>query len=230
MNWNAILGVVCVVSFTMPIVVVLYNRYYTHRSLIALLCYYILVFADNLFNENFVPGNPTICWTLSLIDNYAYPPLMLTALLFFCPSRKKQNKIRLLTLLFVIYEAVIIGVFGFTFNSVVFIAGAGVMIVLIYSFYLFVRQVKFSIFHRKNHGRVLMLAAIVFDCSCYSLIYFFNYIQKTPYQNDVFKLYYISSIVSSILMATGLQLMNKRMKELQAIRITRKELAMIFNQ
>jgi len=31
-------------------------------------------------------------------------------------------------------------------------------------------------------------------------------------------------------MAIGLQLMNKRMKELQAIRITRRELAMIFHQ
>jgi len=230
MNWSSILGVVCVVSFTMPTVVILYNRYYTHRSLTALLVYYVIVFADNLFNENFVPTTASLSWTLSLIDNYAYPPLLLTALLFFCPSKQKQTKVRWLTLLFVIYEAVIIGVLGFTFNSVVYIAGVGVLIVLIYSFYLFVRQVKFSIFHRKNHGRVLMLAAIVFDCSCYSLIYFFNYIQKTPYQNDVFKLYYISSIVSSILMATGLQLMNKRMKELQAIKITRKELAMIFHQ
>jgi NADH:ubiquinone oxidoreductase subunit K len=154
---------------------------------------------------------------------------MLTALLFFCPSKQRQNKIRLLTLLFLVYEIVIVCVFGFTINSITYITGPGVCIILLYSFYLFVKQVKFSIFHRKNHGRVLMLAAIVFDCSCYTLIYFFNYIEKTPYQNDVFKLYYISSIVSSILMAVGLQLMNKRMKELQALKITRKELAMFFN-
>jgi hypothetical protein len=155
---------------------------------------------------------------------------VLTALLFFCPSKQKQNKIRILTALFLVYEISIMGVFGFTFNSIIYITGPGVCVILIYSFYLFVRQVKFTIYHGKNYGRVLMLAAIVFDCSCYSLIFFFNYIQKTPYQNDVFKLYYISSIVSSVLMAIGLQLMNKRMKELQALRITRKELAMFFNQ
>ncbi|MGZ3952043.1 MAG: hypothetical protein ACXVBZ_11640 [Flavisolibacter sp.] len=230
MNWNDLLGVVCVVSFTIPIVIVLYNRYYTHRSLTALLIYYTLVFTDNLVNNYLVPANSRLGWVINLIDNYAYVPLMLTALLFFCASKQKQNKIQILTLLFLAYEVVILSIFGFSFNSIVYITGPGVGIILVYSFYLFVRQVKFSIFHRKNHGRVLMLAAIVFDCSCYSIIYYFNYIQKTPFQNDVFKLYYISSFISSVLMAIGLQLMNKRMKELRAIKITRRELAMIFNQ
>jgi len=230
MNWNTLLGIICVASFTLPIVVILYNRYYTHRSLAALLAYYSFVFIDNLFNEHLVPSTKSLNFVVGLIDNYIYVPLLLTSLLFFCPSKQKQNKIKILTLLFLVFEVVVICVFGFTVKSVVYITGIGVPIILMYSFYLFVRQVKFSIFHGKNHGRVLMLAAIVFDCSCYSLIYFFGYIQKTPYLNDVFKLYYISSIVSSILMTVGLQLMNKRMKELQAIKVTRRELAMIFNQ
>jgi hypothetical protein len=229
MNWNALLGVVCVATFSLPIVIIIYNRYYTHRSLTALLIYYILVFTDNLVSENYIPSSSTVSRLITLVDNYAYVPLMLTALLFFCASRQKQNKIRLLTLFFLVYEVIIICVFGFSFNSIVYISGAGVVTLLFYSFYLFVRQVKFTIFHGKNQGRLLMLAAIVFDCSCYSLIYFFNYIEKTPYQNDVFKLYYISSIISSLLMATGLQLMQKRMKELQALKITRKELAMVFS-
>jgi hypothetical protein len=229
MNWNALLGVVCVATYSLPIVIIIYNRYYTHRSLTALLIYYILVFTDNLVSENYIPSTSAVSRVISLIDNYTYVPLMLTALLFFCASRQKQKKLRLLTLIFLVYEVAIISVFGFSFNSIVYISGAGVLTLLIYSFYLFVRQVKFTIFHGKNQGRLLMLAAIVFDCSCYSLIYFFNYIEKTPYQNDVFKLYYISSIISSLLMATGLQLMHKRMKELQALKITRKELAMVFS-
>jgi hypothetical protein len=230
MNLDTLLGVLCVISFTLPIVIIIYNRYYTHRSLAALLVYYCLVFIDNLLNENLAPSTPSLNFIVSLIDNYTYTPLVLTSLLFFCPIKQKQNKIKILTALFLAYEFVVIAVFGFTLKSVVYISGLGVGIILLYSFYLFIRQVRFSIFHGKNHGRVLMLAAIVFDSSCYSLIYYFGYIQKTPYQNDVFKLYYISSFVSSILMAVGLQLMNKRMKELRAIKITRKELAMIFNQ
>lgn len=230
MNWNATLGVACVVSFTLPIVVIIYNRYYTHRSLAALLACYTLMFIDNLIGEGMIPSTPAVSNVINLIDNYTNIPLFLMTLLFFCASKQRQGKIRLLTLLFVAYEILIIAMHGFTLNSVIYILGPGVCIVLVYSFYLFVRQIKFSIFHGKNHGRVLMLVAIVFDCSCYALIFFFQYIQKTPYQNDVFRLYYISSIVSSILMAIGLHMMRVRMKELQSLKTTRKELALIFGQ
>jgi hypothetical protein len=229
MNFNTILGIACIVSLTLPIVIIFYNRYYIHKSLIAMLAYYGLGFIDNLLNENLIPGSITFGRIAGLIDNYTYVPLVLTALLFFCPGKQKQNKIKMLVLAFLLYEIVIISVCGFTINSIIYITGPGIGIILIYSFYLFIKQVKFTIFHGKNQGRLLMLAAVVFDCSCYTLIFFFNYIQKTPYQTDVFKLYYISSIISSLLMAIGLQLMNKRMKELQAIKITRKELAMVFH-
>jgi hypothetical protein len=47
---------------------------------------------------------------------------------------------------------------------------------------------------------------------------------------DTELVYFISTMASSMAMAIGLQLMHKRMKELQSIRITRRELAMIFNQ
>jgi hypothetical protein len=91
-----------------------------------------------------------------------------------------------------------------------------------------VRQVKFSIYHGKNHGRVLMLASILFGYACYALIYFFHYIEKTPYIADVFKLYYISSMISAVSMALGLHLMRRRIRELELLKVTRKELAIIF--
>lgn len=227
MNWNAILGVTCVITFTVPIVVILYNRYYTHRSLAALLAYYIFMFIDNLFGT-VLPSASSFGTIINYADNYTNIPLVLTALLFFCPSKQKQGKVRIVTLLFIAYEIVIIAVYGFTFKSITYIMGPGAGVIMIYSFYLFVRQIKFSIFHGKNHGRVLMLASLVFDWSCYGLIYFFQYIQKTPFESDVFRLYYISSIVSSVLMAIGLHMMRARMKELKSIKTTRKELALFF--
>jgi hypothetical protein len=227
MNWDATLGVASVIAFTLPIAVIFYNRYYTHRSLAALLAYYAFILIDNLFGT-IINSAPVLARVINYIDNYTNIPLILTALLFFCASKQRQGKIRLLTLIFVAYEIVIIAVYGFTLNSIIYIMGPGVGVVLLYSFYLFVRQIKFSIFHGKNHGRVLMLISIVFDFSCYGLIYFFQYIQKTPFQNDVFRLYYISSIVSSVLMAIGLHMMRVRMKELQSLKTTRKELALIF--
>jgi hypothetical protein len=182
---------------------------------------------DNLFGT-VLPSASSLGTILNYADNYTNIPLVLTALLFFCPSKQKQGKVKIVTLLFIAYEIVIIAIYGFSFKSIVYIMGPGAGVIMIYSFYLFVRQIKFSIFHGKNHGRVLMLASLVFDWSCYGLIYFFQYIQKTPFESDVFRLYYISSIVSSVLMAIGLHMMRARMKELQSIKTTRRELALFF--
>ncbi len=228
MSWNAILGIACIVSFLLPVAVILYNRYYTHRSLAALLAYYTLIFIDNLFAENIIPMDDRISKFISILDNFCDVPLMLTVLLFFCPDRKKQNSIRLLTYAFIAYEIAIIAIIGFNTSAVTYVLGPGIVLVLGYASYLFVRQVKFSIYHSKNHGRMIMLSSIFFVYATYALIYFFHYLQKTPYINDVMMLYYIASILSAVVMAIGLHLIRRRLKELQSVQVTRKELAVFF--
>jgi NADH:ubiquinone oxidoreductase subunit K len=230
MSWNAILGIACIVSFSFPVAVIIANRYYTHRSLFALLVYYSMVLLDNIFAEGIIHVSSLVSSNVSILDNYLDVPLMMTALLFFCPGKQKQKSIRILTYAFLVYEIVIAVSFGFSKQSVTYVIGPGICLVLIYTTYLFVRQVKFSIYHSKNHGRMIMLTAILFAYATYALIYFFHYIQKTPYKADVQMLYYITCIVSCVLMAIGLQLMRRRMKELKSLRVTRKELAVFFGQ
>ena len=133
MNWDATLGVASVIAFTLPIAVIFYNRYYTHRSLAALLAYYAFILIDNLFGT-IINSAPVLARVINYIDNYTNIPLILTALLFFCASKQRQGKIRLLTLIFVAYEIVIIAVYGFTLNSIIYIMGPGVGVVLLYSF------------------------------------------------------------------------------------------------
>jgi NADH:ubiquinone oxidoreductase subunit K len=107
--------------------------------------------------------------------------------------------------------------------------GPGLTIVLVYSFYLFAKQVKFAIEHSKNIGRTLMLASILFSYGCYAIVYFFYYVQKTPDASDAFLLYFISTSVGSVIMAIGLHLVRKRLRELQEVKNTRKELSVFFN-
>jgi hypothetical protein len=230
MNWNAILGIACMVSLSLPIAVILYHRYYKHRSLTALLIYYAIILIYLLMAQQVLPVTKSILFNFGIVTNLLDIPLMLTALVFFCPNKQKQNIIWLLSYAFITYELLIIAIYGFKPVSVVYIMGPGFVIILSYTFYLFMRQVKFSIMHRKNHGRMIMLASIFFLYSCYALTYYFYYIQKTPEVKDTELIYFIATIASTLAMAIGLQLMNKRMKELQLLRITRKELAMFFNQ
>lgn len=230
MNWNAIPGIACIISLTLPIAVIVYNRYYKHRSLAALLVYYSIILIYLLMSQNIISVPKKITVNFGILTNYLDVPLMLTALVFFCPNKQKQNIVRLLSLSFISYEVIITCIHGFKATSIVYIMAPGFVIILGYAFYLFVKQVKFSIMHGKNYGRMIMLASILFCYSCYTLVYYFFYIQRTPEINDTMLIYYISTIVSTLVMAIGLQLMNKRMKELRSLKTTRKELAMFFNQ
>lgn len=230
MNWNTIFGIACILSLTAPVAVILYHRYYQHRSLAALLIYYTATLAYLLMAQGIIPVNRTVRINSGVLVNYLDIPLMLTALVFFCPNKQKQNLVRLFSYSFVGYEILIAFICGFTPRSIVYIMAPGFVIILSYTFYLFVRQVKFSIMNGKNHGRMLMLASIFFSYACYTLIYYFYYVQKTPEVRDTELLYFIANIVSSLVMAIGLQLMNRRMKELHSLKVTRKELAVFFNQ
>ena len=134
-----------------------------------------------------------------------------------------------LSVLFIAYEIVITVMYGFNATSVAYILGPGLLLILCYTFFLFIRQVKFTIIHGKNQGRTIMLASIFFAYACYMLIYYFYFIQKTPDTKDTLLLYFISSFIGSILMALGLHLMRKRMKELRSLQVTRKELELFFS-
>ncbi len=230
MNWNTLFGIACILSLTAPIAVIIYHRYYLHRSLAALLIYFTVTLIYLLMAQQIIPVSNAIRVNSGVLVNYLDVPLMLTALLFFCPNKQKQNIVRILSYSFVAYEILIALVYGFNINSIVYILGPGFSIILCYTFYLFVKQVKFSIMHGKNHGRMLMLAAIFFSYACYCLIYYFYYVQKTPEVKDTELIYFIATIISCIAMAIGLHLMNKRMRELRSLRNTRKELAMFFSQ
>jgi hypothetical protein len=154
---------------------------------------------------------------------------MMLSLLFFCPNRQKQRKIYMLTGAFVGYEIIVTCFKGFNASAVVYILGPGLVLILGYTGYLFTRQIKFTIMHGKNTGRTIMLASILFVYSVYAFIYCIYYVQKTLYISDTYLIYFLGSMVSCIIMSIGLVLANKRLKKLNDLKITRRELQLFFN-
>lgn len=229
MNWNTFIGVTATISMFLPVAAIVYYRLYNHRSLAALMVSYISTAVYNLMSEDVIHIPQGCLQNFGVVNNYLDIPLMLTALLFFCPIKQKQRTVHIVTIVFVSYELLIAILFGFNPKAVVYIMGPGLALILVYAFYLFVRHIKMTIEFGKNAGRTLMLVSILFAYGCYALVYYFYYIQKTPAVTDVFLLYFISTLVSSIIMTIGLHLIRRRLKELQEIKNTRRELALFFN-
>ena len=193
----------------------------------------LIIYAlDTLYNMMYlkmIPVSSAVRLNIALLDNYLDIPFLMIALLFFCPNKQNQKKVYLLTLLFIGYELVITFLFGFSPKSVVYILGPGIALIWFYSLFLFTRQIKFTISRGKNTGRTLMLASILFAYSCYGLVYYFFYVQKTKFLEDTYLIYFISSTVSNTLMGIGLALAKRRLKKLNDLKVTRRELHLFFN-
>lgn len=229
MSTNTFIGVAASLSFLLPAALIIYYKLYHHRSLMALMISYIFTAIFNFLSLDFFNISPSFLRGFGVINNYVDIPLMLTALLFFCPIKQNQKSVHIVTAAFLVYEAVLAFKFGLNPEAVVYIMGPGLAIIVIYAFYLFVRHIKITIVYRKNAGRTLMLVSILFAYGCYGFVYYFYYIQKTPDVADAFLLYFIASLTASVLMATGIILIQKRLKQLKELQNTRKELAIFFN-
>lgn len=229
MNWHTILGITATTVFFLPAAVILYNYLHRHHCLAALLASYLLTGFFNLMELQVITTPPTLVHYFGLACNYLDGPLLLFALQFFCPTRAQQKPLRYLLVGFVAYEAIITLLVGFRTQAVVFIIGPGILLVLVYAFYLFARQMKITVAYRKNSGRAVMLIAILFAYSCYAFLYIMYYVLKTPYASDVFLIYYIANLISATVMATGLHLIRRRLHELREVKNMRRELTVFFN-
>jgi hypothetical protein len=228
MQWNTLIGVAASLSFFLPVAAIFYYKLYQHRSLMALLISYLVTALYNLLSQTPFNLSPDFLQNFGVINNYLDIPLMLTALLFFCPIKQKQKRVHMITGAFLVYEAILAIKFGLDPKVIIYIMGPGLAIIVSYTFYLFVRHIKITIVYGKNAGRTLMLASILFAYGCYGLVYYFYYIQHTPDVGDAFLLYFISSITASVIMTVGLHLINKRLKQFMEVKNTRRELAVFF--
>ncbi len=82
--------------------------------------------------------------------------------------------------------------------------------------------------HGKNAGRLLMLGAILFSYSCYLFVFYTYFILHQTDVAGIYYVYFVASTIASVLMSTGLFMMRYRIKELQELKIVRKELQMVF--
>ena len=82
----------------------------------------------------------------------------------------------------------------------------------------------------KGAGKTLMITSILFAYGCYFLVYLFAYIyvQNNSNKGDVFIIYYVASIIFSVLMSAGLIWVKKRLREIKEEQTTRKELNIFF--
>jgi peptidoglycan/LPS O-acetylase OafA/YrhL len=224
---NSLFGITAIACFTLPIFIILYFRLYKHVSLIALMVYYALIIL-HCFSSNTVPPAPDLQNTWEVLFNYIEIPLMLSALLFFCPAKQKRQKIHFIISFFLAYEVLVAAFHGFSAAASLYVMVPGLLVIVLYSLFLFLRQVRFTVTHGKNWGRVLMLGSLLFSYSCYLFMFYAYFFQQQSNVAGIYSVHFFSSAIAAVLMSAGLYLMRHRIRDLQELKVTRRELQMVF--
>jgi ABC-type transport system involved in cytochrome c biogenesis permease subunit len=73
-----------------------------------------------------------------------------------------------------------------------------------------------------------MLGSVLFSYSAYLFVFYTYFIREQKEITGVYNIYFVSSTIASLLMSVGLFMMRARIKELQELKVVRKELQMVF--
>ena len=227
MSINTILGIASAIAFLLPPMIILYSRL-INVSLLAIIVYFLLLAIYNLMGENLIAVSSEVKKITGVVCNYLDVPLMLISMLLFCTEKWKQNLVTAVLVLFLAYEIIIFIKYKLEAVTSVYIMGPGIILILLFSLYFFITHIKNTIVQGKGIGKTFMTASVLFAYGCYFLVYIFAYIIKTPERADVFTIYYLASIIFSLLMSAGLIWIKRRVKEIEEVQTTRRELTMFF--
>jgi hypothetical protein len=167
--------------------------------------------------------------TGAIVFNYLDAPLMLMVLLFFCNEKWKHNAVLYTLGAFIVFEAAVFFQLGLHARSSVYVLGPGTLLIFGYSLFFFAHYGKISVVQGRSTGKTFMLVAILFSYVVFLMLYYLHYLMHTSAIADVYLIYYIGLFVSSVFMSIGLACIIKRTRELEELQLTRRELALFFD-
>jgi len=229
MDINLFAGTAATVALFMPVLLIVIGRLITNASLLALFTNYLLTAIYNLMSLEVIHVSPFVRHWCAAVSNYLDAPLMLITFLFFCPDKKNKKLVYIALAVMLAYELVIAVLFGATPKCNMYLLGAGTPLVLVCSVYFFVHYGKMTIVQGKGLGKTMMLVANLFSYGCFVVIYCLYYLVRTPAVADVMFMYHILTFISAVFMSIGLHYVLKRTREMKELQLTRKELALFFD-
>lgn len=228
MSWHDAVGILSTLALFTPVFVIVVSKLIRYKQFISLFIYCVLAFGFNLMTEHLVNVPKSVERYYGITNNLTDMPLMLCFLFFQIPSSVQRKRIKILLVAFIIFEIVLMIIYGITVKTITLTMGPGLLIVFGYSLYHFVYTVKRSFIHNKFVGKAIVATALTFAYGCFIIIYLMHYVLNLQDISGLFLIYYFISIIYSIILSVGLYMEGKRKSKLYDLLITRKELMTFF--
>jgi len=229
MNWQDAIGILSTLALFTPVFVIVVTKLIRYKQYFSLFIYCLLAFGFNLMTEHLVNVPKNVERFYGITNNLTDMPLMLGFLIFQIPSSVQKKRMKILLCAFIVFEIVLIVMYGITVKTITLTMGPGLVIVFGYSLYYFVYTVKRSFIHNKFVGKAIVASALTFAYGCFIIIYPMHYIFHLQDLSGLFLIYYFITIIYCIILSVGLYIESKRKKKLYELLVTRKELMSFFS-
>jgi hypothetical protein len=229
MNWHSAIGILSTVALFTPVLIIGTTRLVRYKQYLPLFIYCAFAFGFNLMTEHLVSVPKTVERYYGIINNLTDMPLMLSFLMFQISSPVQVRRMKIILAVFILFEIVLIVLYGITVKTITVTMGPGLLIVFGFALYFFVYTVKRSFIHNKFVSKALIASAITFAYGCFFFIYLMHYVFTLPDIPNLFLIYYFITIIYCGILSAGLYLENKRKRKLQELLITRRELMRFFS-
>jgi hypothetical protein len=201
--WLYWFGLFAIACMLLPVILVLAKRQFS-AGFLALSFYFISIFVYNLLLLVFPEFPVGIKRGLGVTCNMLDAPLMLLFLLQFTVSDSVRKLMKVSLVAFILFEVVVVFLYGFTVKSITIFSGPGLLLILFFSFYFFTRLVRSAIIQKMDIAKTMMISGVLFAYGIYFMLYLFYYVLETPNKTDSLLIYFLASSVASLLLSTGL--------------------------
>lgn len=229
MNWHSAIGILSTIALFAPVLIIVVTKLIRYKQYFPLFIYCLLSFGFNLMTEQLVNVPKTVERHYGIINNLIDMPLILSFLIFQIASSLHIKMIKILLAAFILFEVVVVLLFGVTVKTITLTMGPGLVLVFGYSLYYFVYTVKRSFVHNKFIGKAIIASSLTFAYGCFIIIYLMHYVFTLPDIDNLFLMYYFITIIYCGILSVGLYVESKRKKKLYELLITRRELKKFFS-
>ena len=230
MNWNSVIGILSTLALFAPVFIIIATKLIKYKQYLPLFIYCLLAFGFNLMTEGLINVPKTIERYYGIINNLTDMPLILSFLIFQVASSFHIKSMKIILATFIVFEIVLILLFGITVKTITVTMGPGLAIVFGYSLYYFVYTVKRSFVHNKFIGKAIIASALSFAYGCFIILYLMHYVfPLTEEIPNLFLIYYFITIIYCGLLSVGLYIESRRKRKLEELLLTRKELMRFFS-
>jgi len=228
MTWQDAIGILSTLALFTPVLIIVVTKLIRYKQYFPLFIYCVLAFGFNLMTEHLVNVPKSVERFYGISNNLTDMPLMLGFLIFQIPSSIQRKRMKILLGAFIVFEIVLIIMYGITVKTITVTMGPGLAIVFGYSLYYFVYTVKRSFVHSKFVGKAIIATALTFAYGCFIIIYLMHYVFNLKDLSGLFLIYYFITIIYCIILSVGLYIEGKRKSKLYELLLIRKELMSFF--